>query len=166
MKKFKKKAIRTITHSDYIAHTEPLLKELHLLNVRDMFSLKILKFLRKLSHNELPIYFEVYLPHLKKIVTPYIFRPHLLTTPLIATLIVYAESCLVYQLVLMINYISREHPLILLKIEEKSHSAAGFTIYVINTLLDKYTYECVRVPCRTCNRLVISYIFVIIIPCP
>ena len=90
IEKIQKKTIRTITHSDYIAHTEPLLKELHLLNVKDMFSLKILKFLRKLSHNELPTYFEVYRPHLKKTVTPYGLRPHPLPTPQVDH--VYAET--------------------------------------------------------------------------
>ena len=42
--KLQKKAIRTITHSHYIApYTEPLTKELYLLNVSDMFSLKFFK---------------------------------------------------------------------------------------------------------------------------
>ena len=42
--KIQKKAIRTITYSHYIAHSEPLLKELNLLKVKDLFQLKILKF--------------------------------------------------------------------------------------------------------------------------
>ena len=49
--KIDKKAIRTITHSNYIARSEPLLKELNLLKVKDIFRLKILKFLFKLYHN-------------------------------------------------------------------------------------------------------------------
>ena len=39
--KLQKKAIHTITHSHYIAHTEPLMKELNLLNGSEMFSLTI-----------------------------------------------------------------------------------------------------------------------------
>ena len=58
--KLQKKAIRTITHNHYIAHTEPLMKKLNLLNVSDMFSLTILKFLLKLSHDDLPFYFDIY----------------------------------------------------------------------------------------------------------
>ena len=42
--------LRIITNNSYIAHTEPILKELGLINVKDMF-LKILDFLHKLSHN-------------------------------------------------------------------------------------------------------------------
>ena len=54
------KAIRTITHSHYIAHTEPLLQELNLPNVSDMFSLSILiKFIHTLSHDDLPLYFDI-----------------------------------------------------------------------------------------------------------
>ena len=62
--KLQKKTIRTITHSHYFAHTEPLMKELNLLNVSDMFFLKILKFLNKLSHDDLPLYFDIYRSHL------------------------------------------------------------------------------------------------------
>ena len=52
--KIQKKAVRTITYSNYIAHSEPLLKELNLLKVKDLFELKNLKFLFKLYHNNLP----------------------------------------------------------------------------------------------------------------
>ena len=64
--KFKKKAVRTITYSNYIAHSEPLLKELNLLKVKDLFELKILKFLFKLYHNTLPPYFNYYRSYLEK----------------------------------------------------------------------------------------------------
>ena len=40
--KLQKRAIRTITNSNFIAHSEPLLKELRLLNVYDMHDLKFL----------------------------------------------------------------------------------------------------------------------------
>ena len=64
--KFRKKTIRTITYNNYTAHTEPLLKKLNLLKVKDMFDLKILKFLFKLYHNELLPYFNIYRVHLEK----------------------------------------------------------------------------------------------------
>ena len=64
-----KRILRIITNSSYIAHTEPILKELGLINVKDMFSLKIINFLHKLSHNMLPPYFESYKPFLEKIAT-------------------------------------------------------------------------------------------------
>ena len=98
-----KKAIRIITNSEYLAHTEPHFKQLRLLKVEDIFSLNILKFLHKLAHNTLPSYFDIYRPHLIKIVTPYYLRPNPLPAPIICH--VYAESCLVFQLVKMKNNI-------------------------------------------------------------
>ena len=48
--KLQKRAIRTITHSQYIAHSEPLHKQLNLLKVKYMVDLKLdLKFLHKLN---------------------------------------------------------------------------------------------------------------------
>ena len=76
-----KKAVRTITYSNYIAHSEPLLKELNLLKVKDLFELKVLKFFFKLYHNTLPPSFSSYRSHLEKIVTPYTLRPHPLPVP-------------------------------------------------------------------------------------
>ena len=146
-----KRAIRTITHSHFIAHTEPILKELHLLKVEDMFALKILLFLHKLAHNTLPPYFEIYRPHLNKIITPYTLRPHPLPVPQIVH--VYAESCLVYQLVLMKNKITKYDKLILKKLDDRSHSYSGFRKYVKNSMLEKYKYECTKIPCHTCGRL-------------
>ena len=52
--------------SHHIAHTEPLLKYLGLVKVEDMFSLKIIKLLHKLSPNDLPPYFQQYKPFLGK----------------------------------------------------------------------------------------------------
>ena len=47
-----------IMNSHYITHTEPLLKHLRFLKVEDMFSLKILFFLHKLLHYDLPPSFQ------------------------------------------------------------------------------------------------------------
>ena len=66
----------------------------------------------------------------------YNLRPHALALPRIYH--VYAESCLVYQLVKLYNDTTYD-PLILRKIEEKSHTAFGFRQYVTANLLDKYS---------------------------
>ena len=56
-----------------------------------MFDLKILKFLFKLYHNELPPYFNIYNSvHLEKNIVPY-------ALPVPAVAHVYAESSLVYK---------------------------------------------------------------------
>ena len=57
IEKVQKKSIRIITCSKYNAHTEPLLKNLQLLKVSDLFQLNILKFFYKLKNARLPVYF-------------------------------------------------------------------------------------------------------------
>ena len=57
-----KKAVRIITHSNYIAHTEPLCKQYGIIKLTDMFSLAIWKFYYKLMNNQLPTYFSLETP--------------------------------------------------------------------------------------------------------
>ena len=52
-----KKAVRIITQSNYIAHSEPLRKQYGLIRLTDMFSLAMWKFNYKLMSNQLPTYF-------------------------------------------------------------------------------------------------------------
>ena len=42
--KLQKRTLRIMTNSRYNAHTEPLLKQLHLLNVKDIFDIQCMKF--------------------------------------------------------------------------------------------------------------------------
>ena len=60
VEKYQKKAIRNITNSQILDHTEPLLKDLGLLKVGDIFKLRLLKFYYKLMNNEVPPYFKTY----------------------------------------------------------------------------------------------------------
>ena len=53
-----KRAIRLITLSKYNSHTAPLFKKLKLLTIKDLLALQELKFYYKLTHNELPAYFQ------------------------------------------------------------------------------------------------------------
>ena len=149
--KFRKKTIRTITYNNYTAHTEPLLKELNLLKVKDMFDLKILKFLFKLYHNELPSYFNIYRVHLEKNIVPYTLCPHALPVP--AVVHVYAESSLVYKLVVMKNRIAISDKLLLRRIDDQSFSLIGFNQLVTNGILSNYSYTCSLQICYTCGRI-------------
>ena len=49
-----KKALRIITNSDYLAHTEPICKKLRILKISEMFSVALWKFYCKLMNNKLP----------------------------------------------------------------------------------------------------------------
>ena len=58
---YRKQSIRRITCSEYLAHSEPLFKELELLKIEDLYNLKILKLYYNLSYGLLPSYFDCYL---------------------------------------------------------------------------------------------------------
>ena len=148
--KIKKKAVRTITYSNYAAHSEPLLKELNLLKVKDLFELKILKFLFKLYHNTLPPYFNSYRSYFEKIVTPYTLRPHPLPVPRVSH--VFAEAGLLYKLVVTKNKFAASDEVISCRINDQSYSLIGFNQYVIKKMVDGYSYVCVLNHCHTCGR--------------
>ena len=149
--KIQKKAVRTITYSNYIAHSQPLLKELNLLKVKDLFELQILKFLFKLYHNNLPPYFNSYRSHLEKIVTPYTLRPHPLPVPRVSH--VFAEAGLLYKLVVIKNKFAASDEVISFRINDQScYSLIGFNQYVIKKMVDSYSYVCVLNHCHTCGR--------------
>ena len=59
--KLQKKAVRIISNSEYLAHSEPLFKTLKLLKIDDLYKLKLMKFYYNLSYNVLPSYFNYYL---------------------------------------------------------------------------------------------------------
>ena len=143
----KKKVIRTITNSAYIAHSEPIVKGLSLLKVQDLHELKILKFIYKLYASDLSRYFDVYRPHLNKIKTPYALRPHPLLVLQVAH--AYAEASLVYKLVSIKNTLFLSEKLILPKIEEQSHTLIGFSRYVTIIMLNNYFNICIKHPCYT-----------------
>ena len=69
-----KRALRTITNSHYIAHTEPICRNLRLLKLPDMFCLAIWKFYYKLMKNMLPICFSFMKPTLPVICSRYEIR--------------------------------------------------------------------------------------------
>ena len=121
--RIKKEAVRTITYSNYIAHSEPLLKELNLLKVKDLFELKVLKLIFKLYHNTLPPYFNSYRSHLEEIVTPYPLRPLPLPVPRVSH--VFAEAGQLYKLVLTKNKLDAFVEVISFRIYNQSYSQIG-----------------------------------------
>ena len=78
-----KKAIRIIGNSHYIAHSEPICKRLHMLNVSDMFLVAIWKFYYKLMNNKLASYFNFMKPNLPVICNYYGIRKPKVHLPII-----------------------------------------------------------------------------------
>ena len=54
----KQKAVRIVTCNSYFAHSEPLFKQLGPLKTCDIYKCQLLKFIFKLTHKQLPQYFE------------------------------------------------------------------------------------------------------------
>ena len=128
-----KRAIQTITHSHYIAHSEPLLKQLNLLKVKDMIDLKFLKFLHKLNSSKLPQFFNSYKPYLEKIEAKYNLRLNPLVVPAVNH--VYAENLLIYRLVKLKNNFSLHYPFVDDKLNKKTHSLLGFGHYIAKEII-------------------------------
>ena len=59
--KLQQQSVRLITCSEYLAHSEPLFKELEILKIKDLYKLKIFKLYYNLSYGLLPSYFNCYL---------------------------------------------------------------------------------------------------------
>ena len=88
---------------------------------------------------------------LKKTIVPYTLRPYALPVPAVAH--VYAESSLVYKLVVMKNRIAISDKLILRRIDDQSFSLIGFNQLVINGILSNYSYTCSFQIFYTCGRI-------------
>ena len=144
-----KKAIRVVTNNTYKSHTEPTFKEYGLLNVNEMFLLNKLKFLHKLFHNNLPVYFEGYWEHFTKPKQEYNLRSIILPVPRIHH--VYAESLFVYQLIKLLNEFDNS---VIIKLKERSHSFPGFSNCVTLKFIDNYSDQkiCNIPDCYACKR--------------
>ena len=141
-----KKAVRTIKNNHLLAHSEPLLKNLGLLNVHDLYHIQILKFYYKLVHSELPSYFNRYSPvfrnenrHDHGYTLQLGVRP-LIRAPQVHH--VFAEATVLYQTVKFINQINIHEPRILDIINNKTHSCFGLGYFATQTYLQKYSYTC------------------------
>ena len=156
LKNLQKKAITILTNNQYHEHTEPLLKAYGLLKVQDIYYLKQLKFYYNLCYNLLPPYFHTHLMFLKDntdIHPTYHLRPTvrpLCKYPKVDH--IFVKSSVLYQLVSLFNTMYSTCADILRKIDEKSHSYKGFSWYVSERFLEKYSYECRLLVCYTCSR--------------
>ena len=157
VEKYQKKAIRNITNSHILAHTEPLLKDLGLLKVGDIFKLRLLKFYYKLMNNELPSYFVTYVPIITNetyiLNHDYALRTgarRAIRTPRIHH--VFAESTVLYKLIKLLNSLYLHEPNIMSAIQNGTHSYTGICFYAKQIFLQQYTYTCNILNCYTCKH--------------
>ena len=128
-----KKALRIITNSDYLAHTEPICKKLRILKISDMFSVALWKFYYKLMNNKLPEYFSFIKPVLPTATERYEIRNPSFHTPAIKHK--FAECSLQYCL---INQLNSENCFALLTDKVSMNSFYSFKVFVKSKMLNAY----------------------------
>ena len=141
-----KKAIRIITASSYISHTEPLFKQLNLLKVEDILTLHELKFYFKYNQGILPKYLQNwnFIPNSK-------IHNHntrkITTLHTLKTKHEFAKKTLKYNL----PYTRNNTPHIV-KDKVNTHSFQGFSLYVKQYLIRKYNTNCISLNCYICEQ--------------
>ena len=145
--KLQNHSIRTTTRNKYNAHSNPLLKALEILSVRDMLLLTALKFLYKFVRNETPAYFSTFTITKQGSIhdrnTRH--RDNIRTT---RTCLNIADKCLRNYLPGKINSILNN----LLSRSMNTHSIQGFTFAVKKYLLNQYQINCSEMNCYVCQR--------------
>ena len=96
-----KRVSRTITNSNYIAHTEPLYKELKLVKIIDNMLLQFGNFIIKLMNNQLPMILSSMTPQLPVACARYELRNPMSYLPTIKHK--YAENLIRYCLIGQLN---------------------------------------------------------------
>ena len=142
-----KRAIRLITLSRYNSHTAPLFKKLKLLTIKDMLALQELKFYYKLTHNELPAYFQNW-----QIVTNSELHRHNTRRKhdihIVGFRHAFAKRCIRINLPRTLN--ATPQPV---KDKLFTHSFRGFVNYAKLIFIQKYTIECTITNCYICARV-------------
>ena len=144
--KIQKKAVRIITLSGYSSHSEPLFKQLNMLNIASQLRLEELQFYFKYIHKNLP----AYLLDWKFVSNVNIHLHDTRTSSKIHTVRTkheFAQTFLKYNLP---HSISATPAIVVEKIQ--THSLRGFTTYAKQFLKQKYTDTCTIKNCYSCNQ--------------
>ena len=138
-----KKALRIITNSHYIAHSEPIFKAVRCLKITDMFSVAIWKFYFKLMNNKLPNCFSSYKPVLPVVNERYEIRNPVFHLPVINHK--FAEQyCLIRQL-------NKDHCSNIIADKVLRVSFYSFKVYLKNMIVGTYKELCEITKCHVCN---------------
>ena len=140
-----KRCLRLISNSSYIAHTEPICKDLRIISLPDMYTVAMWKFYYKLMNNILPSYFILIKPELPPTVYQYEIRRPKFRVPFIKH--VFAEHLLEYQMIIKLNEPGTIH----YSSKVFTHSFLGFKLYLKNNVINSYSNHCNIVNCRSCN---------------
>ena len=129
-----KSAIRSITSSRYLAHSEPIIKSLNILKVTDMFKLCQIKFYYKYISQNLPEYFLVL--NFARKCQRYNMR-NINDLNIITVKHIFATKCILYSIPKCNNSLP---PLI--KDKLLTHSYSGVIFYTRNYFINCYQSQC------------------------
>ena len=143
-----KRAVRLITLSKYNSHTAPLFKKLKLLTITDTLALQeLFKFYYKLTHNELPDYFQNW-----QIVTNSELHHHNTRRKhdihIVGFRHTFAKRCIRINLPRTLNATSQS-----VKDKLFTHSVRGFINYAKFNFLQSYKIDCTVANCYICARV-------------
>ena len=146
LEKLQKRFARIISSSKYNAHSEPLFKVLDILKIEHLFSQSCLKFVYKFKNSQLP----KYLLSLQCVPRSSIHDHDTRNASQIDTVYTrthMAAKCIRSQLPLVLN----DTPEVILN-KINTHSIQGFSFFVKQYYLSKYTTQCHEIACYVCNN--------------
>ena len=146
--RLQKKALRLISISNYIAHTEPICKNLSLLKLTDMFPVAVWIFYYKLMNDQLPIYFVDWKSVLPRVCTRYEIRSP--TFPLQLIRHKFAENSLRYCLIKQLNI---EKCSFMITAKVHTHSYQGYKIYLKHNAINHNNVDCNIFESYVCQKL-------------
>ena len=143
IEKLQKRAVRFITQSKYLAHTDPIFIKLNLLKIQDIFKLNQLKFYYKYLTKSLPDYFQNLIFTRQ---SRYNTRRSDDLTPSKVNH-VFATKCISHNIPNVINRLPNE-------IRDKflTHSFSGFVLYTRIYFIKMYQPQCLIENCYVFNR--------------
>ena len=140
-----KRAIRLICSANFLAHTEPLFKELNILKINDIMQARALKFYFRYCNSELPQYFTNIFTT-QPVVHPYTTRFRDVPRQAIPARNSTKNRIRYY----VPDLLNKTPPCIKNKIH--THSYDGFSKYINSYFCNQYSEICVIRNCYVCNN--------------
>ena len=143
--KLQKWAVRTIVNAKYNEHTEPIMKKLRILKVKDVRILTAVKICHKYSNGKLTTYFNDMFEALPPTQHNYNLRQREESLPVASTIA--ASQSPRFVIPLTISKLSDG-----IKSKFSTHSLKGLSNFAKTEILNSYNTTCTIVNCYICNR--------------
>ena len=143
--KLQKWAVRTIVNAKYNEHTEPIMKKLKILKVKDVFTLTAVKIFHKYKNGKLPAYFDGMFEALPPSQHTYDLRQRENSFATAST--VAASQSPRFVIPVLIDKLSEG-----IKSRFSTHSLTSTSNHAKANILESYSTNCSIENCYICNR--------------